>query len=138
MADLGARRLDLRRLARRTVRHPRPVTARGVRRRAPYSALIEPQRLGALAPGIAAIDDQARPAASPLSIDGREHDIGAAAGFREPSVVAHQRDAPRPFAPSAQTGLAAEAQRLLFRARQPLLRAVLAAAPCPGVGDETV
>src|SRR6185312_11632403 len=134
----GARCLDRRLLARGAVGHPRPVAARGVGGLAAHAGLVEPQRLRAFAPGVAAVDHHARAAAAALRVNGREHDVGAAAGLGQPALVADQRDAPRPLAPAAEAGVAAEAGRLLVGARGPLLRTLLAAAARPGVGDEAI
>ena len=43
--------------------------------------------MGAVAPGIAAIDHHARAAAPALGVDGRQHDVGAAAGLGQATIV---------------------------------------------------
>ena len=131
-------RFDRRGLTAGTAGDPRAIAAPGVGRLAAHVLFVEPQRLCALAPGVAAVDHQARAAAAALGVDGRQHDVGIGAGFRQTPVVAHQGNTPRALAPAAKAGAAAEARRLLVGAGEPALGALLAAAPRPGVGDEAV
>src|SRR5690348_10408916 len=134
---LGARRLH-HRLPGRAVRHPGPVAPCGVGALAAQAGLVEPQCLSPFPPSVAAVDDHAWAATAALRVDGREHDVGATARLGQTALVAHQRDAPRALAPAAEAGVAAEASSLLVGARGPFLRAFLAAAPRPGIGDEAI
>src|SRR6185437_8323125 len=134
----GARCLDRRLLARGAVGHPRAVAARGVRGLPAHAGLVEPQRLRAFTPRIAAIDDDSRSVAAALRVDGRKHDVGTAAGLGQTAFVAHQGNPPWSLAPAAQAGVATETCSLLLGTCGPFLRALLAAAPRPGVGDEAI
>ena len=89
-------------------------------------------------PGVAPIDHEARSPAARLSVDSREHDVGRAAGLGEPPLVAHHRDAPRSLAPSTETGIAAEAGRLLVGADGPAFGTLLPLPPRPRIAHEPV